>query len=103
MCGIKDCPEVDLSFQGTGMNGWLVSAVYDTMKVLIELPTKKNSCINRVSQLTKVLGRLSYNQSSMEDDLSCRVLCTLQYSSSIANFPFFFFFWLAGLWPNLIT
>lgn len=33
MCGIKDCPEVDLGFQGTGMNGWLVSAVYDTMKV----------------------------------------------------------------------
>ena len=33
MCGIKDCPEVDLCFQGTGMNGWLVSAVYDTMKV----------------------------------------------------------------------
>lgn len=32
-CGIKDCPEVDLWFQGTGMNGWLVSAVYDTMKV----------------------------------------------------------------------
>ena len=32
MCGIRDCPEVcmkDLCFQGTGINGWLVSAVYD--------------------------------------------------------------------------
>lgn len=56
MCGIKDCPEVDLCFQGTGMNGWLVSAVYDTMKVRSN-SNKKNLCINRVSQLTKVLGR----------------------------------------------
>lgn len=36
MCGIKDCPEVDLCFQGTGMNGWLVSAVYHNDEGLIE-------------------------------------------------------------------
>lgn len=40
MCGIKDCPEVDLYFQGTGMNGWLVSAVYHNDEGLIETRNK---------------------------------------------------------------
>lgn len=41
MFRIRNCPEVELYFQGTGMNGWLVSAVYDNDEDLIDFPTRK--------------------------------------------------------------
>lgn len=77
MCGIKDCPEVDLCFQGTGMNGWLVSAVYHNDEGLIE--TRKQIFIiisyitHGVSQLTKVLGKFLIQPA----ELWRMVLCTL--------------------------
>lgn len=50
----RDFPEVvDLFFQGTGMNGWLVSAVDDSQSKSDRLPTKKLYYQSMIALLAK--------------------------------------------------